>query len=85
MPIYYDLGNLGVVPDYSTDPPTMVTFDNTVGKNLVTKGFGDWAGIKTASFRANVIGDFSTIGLTDIDSPNVTSIIGTVQWRVVIT
>ena len=81
MPIYYDLGNLGVVPDYSTNPPTMVTFDNTVGKNLVTKGFGDWAGIKTASFRANVVGDFSKIGLPDIDSTNVTSIIGTSNGR----
>ena len=81
VPIYYDLGDLGVVPDYSTYPPTMVTFDNTVGKNLVTKGFGDWEGIKTASFRANVVGDFSKIGLPDIDSTNVTSIIGTSNGR----
>src|SRR5664279_5090318 len=81
IPVYYDLGNLGVVPDYSTNPPTMVTFDNTVGKNLVTKGFGDWAGIKTASFRAKVVGDFSKIGLPDIDSTNVTSIIGTSNGR----
>ena len=47
IPVYYDSGNLGVVPDYSTNPPTMVTFDNAVGKKLVEKGFGDWSAIKT--------------------------------------
>jgi len=73
VPVYYDLGNLGVVQDYSTYPPTPVTFDNTVGKNLVTKGFGDWSGIKTASFRANVAGDFSQLGLPDIDATNITT------------
>ena len=81
IPIYYDLGNLGVVTDYSTNPPTTVTFDNAVGKNLVTKGFGDWSAIKTSSMRANVVGDFSKIGLPDIDSTNVTDIIGTSNGR----
>ena len=77
IPVYYDLGSLGVVPDYSTNPPTMVTFDNTVGKNLVEKGYRDWSAIKTSSMRATVVGDFSKIGLPDIDSTNVTDIIGT--------
>ena len=67
-----------------TTPPVQrvaVTFDNTVGKNLVTKGFGDWSAIKTSSMRANVVGDFSKIGLPDIDSTNITSIIGTSNGR----
>src|SRR5271165_6647412 len=81
IPVYYDLGNLGVVTDYSTNPPTTVTFDNTVGKTLVTKGFGDWSAIKTSSMRANVVGDFSLIGLPDIDSTNVTLIIGKSNGR----
>src|SRR5271165_1664678 len=81
VPVYYDLGNLGVVTDYSTNPPTTVTFDNTVGKTLVTKGFGDWSAIKTSSMRANVVGDFSLIGLPDIDSTNVTLIIGKSNGR----
>jgi len=81
IPVYYDLGNLGIVTDYSTNPPTLVTFDNTVGKNLVTKGYADWSAIKTSSMRANVIGDFSKIGLPDIDSTNVTDIIGTSNGR----
>ena len=58
-----------------------VTFDNSVGKHLVTKGYGDWSAIKTASMRANVVGDFSLIGLPDIDSTNVTDIIGTSNGR----
>jgi hypothetical protein len=81
VPVYYDLGNLGVVTDYSTNPPNTVIFDNTVGKNLVTKGFGDWSAIKTASLRAKVVGDFSMIGLPDIDSTNITDIIGTSHGR----
>src|SRR5450631_3924068 len=81
VPVYYDLGNLGVVTDYSTNPPTVVTFDNTVGKKLVEKGFGDWSAIKTSSMRATVVGDFSKIGLPDIDSTNVTDIIGTSNGR----
>jgi hypothetical protein len=81
IPVYYDLGNLGVVTDYSTNPPTLVTFNNTVGKNLVTKGYADWSAIKTSSMRANVVGDFSKIGLPDIDSTNVTDIIGTSNGR----
>jgi hypothetical protein len=81
VPVYFDLGNLGVVSDYSTYPPTTVTFDNTVGKNLVTKGFTDWSSIPTATLRANVVGDFSNIGLPDIDATNITSIIGTSNGR----
>jgi hypothetical protein len=81
VPVYYDLGNLGVVQDYSTNPPNTATFDNTVGKGLVTKGYNDWSAIKTSSFRANVVGDFSLIGLPNIDYTNITSIIGTSNGR----
>src|SRR5271165_2798077 len=62
VPVYYDLGNLGVVTDYSTSPPSIVTFDNNVGKGLVTKGYHDWSAVKTSSLRANVVGDFSMLG-----------------------
>ena len=31
IPVYYDLGNLGIVWDYSTATPTQVVFDNSVG------------------------------------------------------
>jgi hypothetical protein len=81
VPVYYDLGNLGVVCDWSTGNCVPVTFDNSVGKGLVTKGYGDWSAIKTASLRANVVGDFSLKGLPDIDSTNVTDIIGTSNGR----
>jgi len=79
--VYYDLGNLGVVCDWSTGNCVPVTFDNSVGKALVTKGYGDWSAIKTASLRANVVGDFSEIGLPDIDSTNIDRIIGTSNGR----
>src|SRR5215471_10460840 len=81
VPVYYDLGNLGVVCDWSTGNCVPVTFDNSVGKALVTKGYGDWSAIQTASLRANVAGDFSQISLPDIDSTNIDRIIGTSNGR----
>lgn len=81
VPVYYDLGNLGVVCDWSTGNCVPVTFDNSVGKALVTKGYRDWSAIKTASLRADVVGDFSQIGLPDIDSTNIDRIIGTSNGR----
>ena len=81
VPVYNDLGNLGVVCDWSTGNCVSVTFDNSVGKALVTKGYGDWSAIKTASLRAKVAGDFSQIGLPDIDSTNINLIIGTSNGR----
>jgi len=76
VPVYYDLGNLGTVKDYSHYPPVPVTFDNSVGMQLVQNGFNSWSTIATSSFRANVIGDFSLLGLPNIDSTNVSDIIG---------
>ena len=73
VPVYYDLGNLGVVYDWNQH---QVIFDNSVGKGLVEAGFTSWSTIPTSSFRANVIGDFSLVGLPNIDSTNITDIIG---------
>lgn len=81
IPIYYDMGNLGTVCDWSSGQCVPVTFDNAVGKHLVTKGFGDWSAIKTSSMRTNVIGDFSKLGLQDIDANTITQIIGTSNGR----
>jgi hypothetical protein len=76
VPVYYDQGNLGKVMDYSHRPPVPVIFGNSVGKQLVQNGFNSWSSIPTSSFRANVIGDFSLIGLPNIDSTNFADIIG---------
>src|SRR5271167_610950 len=81
VPVYYDLGNLGVVTDYSQTPPVQVIFDNAAGAGLVKKGYADWSAIPTASLRADVLGDFSLKGLPDIDSTNVTLIIGKSNGR----
>ena len=79
VPVYYDLGNLGMPFDYSTN--STVIFDNSVGQKMVEKGFGDWSSIPTSSMRATVIGNFGAIGLPDIDATNVTDIIGKSNGR----
>jgi Matrixin len=81
IPVYYDLGNLGVVTDYSTDTPTQVVFDNAVGAHLVRKGYGDWSGVSTAAVGAYVAGSFAKKGLPDIDATNVSLIIGKSNGR----
>lgn len=73
VPVYYDLGNLGVVTDYNQN---QVIFDNAVGAQLTKTGFNSWSTVPTSSFRANVIGDFSLVGLPNIDATNITDIIG---------
>jgi uncharacterized membrane protein len=81
IPVYYDLGNLGVVTDYSTAAPQQVVFDNAVGAHLVRKGYGDWSRVPTAAVGAYVAGDFSKKGLPDIDATNVSLIIGKSNGR----
>jgi Matrixin len=81
IPVYYDLGDLGVVTDYSTDTPTQVVFDNAVGAHLVRKGYADWSGVPTAAVGAYVAGNFSKKGLPDIDATNVSLIIGRSNGR----
>jgi hypothetical protein len=81
IPVYYDLGNLGLVTDYSTGTPQQVVFDNAVGAHLVRKGYGDWSNVPTAAVGAFVAGDFSKKGLPDIDATNVSLIIGKSNGR----
>jgi hypothetical protein len=81
IPVYYDLGNLGLVTDYSTGTPQQVVFDNAVGAHLVRKGYGDWSNVPTAAVGAFVAGDFSKKGLPDIDATNVSLIIGRPNGR----
>src|SRR5215475_12996103 len=81
VPVYYDLGNLGTVTNYNTNPPSQVVFDNTTGTHLVQKGYIDWSSIPTSSLRATVEGDFSLKGLPDITAANINLIIGTSNGR----
>jgi Matrixin len=81
IPVYYDLGYLGVVTDYSTGTPQQVVFDNAVGARLVRKGYGDWSSVPSAAVGAFVAGDFSKKGLPDIDATNVSLIIGKSNGR----
>jgi hypothetical protein len=81
IPVYYDLGNLGVVTDYSTATPQQVVFDNAVGAHLVRKGYHDWSSVPTAAVGAFVAGNFAKKGLPDIDATNVSLIIGRSNGR----
>ena len=79
--VYYDLGNFGVVLDYSTPTPTTVVFNNAVGANLVRTGYASWSNVPTTALRAKVAGNFSLKGLPNIDATNITRIIGTPNGR----
>jgi uncharacterized membrane protein len=76
VPVYYDRGPLAVIWDYSQGSPVQIRLTNAVGKHLVEKGFHDWSNVPTASFRAHVAGNFSTVGLPNITGANVQDVIG---------
>ena len=76
VPVYFDLGNFAVVYDWN-NYPAQVTFDNAAGAAVVKKGFTDWSSISTSSLRAEVRGDFASLGLPDIDGSNADLVIGT--------
>jgi uncharacterized membrane protein len=79
VPVYYDQGDFARITDWSTDPPGQVVLDNAVGRHVVEKGFGDWSNVPTSSFRATVVGDFSLLGLPDVDANNAAAVIG--KWN----
>lgn len=63
VPIYTDLGALGwLAPEQANA--------------LVVNAASQWSNVPTSSFRATVAGDFSAIGLGDVDFSNITSVIG---------
>ena len=79
VPVYYDQGDLARIPDNSTSPPGQVVLGNAVGRHLVEKGFADWSRVPSSSFRATVVGDFSQLGLADVDGGTAAAIIG--KWN----
>lgn len=64
VPVYTDLGDLGPLPNAR------------VGQ-MVTYATQQWSNVSTSSFRNQVAGDFSALGLPDIDDTNIDSVIGT--------
>src|SRR5262249_5000602 len=75
VPVYFDQGDLAVVPDWANYPAT-VTFGNAVGAGLVRTGMRQWSSVPSSSFRADVKGDFSALGLPDITAANANLVIG---------
>jgi uncharacterized membrane protein len=63
VPVYTDLGRLGPL-------------SGARANELVTFAVGQWSTVPTSSFRSAVVGDFSAIGLGDIDFNSVASVIG---------
>jgi uncharacterized membrane protein len=63
VPVYLDQGELGV-------------FGNGLANRLVINATRQWSSVPTSSFRDAVVGDFTALGLSDIDASTVTSVIG---------
>ncbi len=63
VPIYTDLGTLGIL-------------SNVQANGLVAGAAAQWSSVPTSSFRATVAGDFSAIGVGDVDDTSITSVIG---------
>jgi DMSO/TMAO reductase YedYZ molybdopterin-dependent catalytic subunit len=61
--VYTDLGTLGVV-------------DNPLANQLVKSSLQQWSSVPTSSFRAQVVGTMTDLGLGDITGANAASVIG---------
>ncbi len=66
IPVFTDLGDLGVLPGTQAD-------------TLTARGMEAWSGVPTATFLAEVAGDFASIGLPDIDGDNADLVINAVN------
>jgi uncharacterized membrane protein len=64
VPVYTDLGPLGVLT-------------NTRANQMVAFASSQWSAVPTSSFRSTVAGDFSVLGLGDINSSGIEAVIGT--------
>ncbi|MGH9870418.1 MAG: hypothetical protein ACREAA_19970 [Candidatus Polarisedimenticolia bacterium] len=67
VPVYTDLGNLK-----NSNP--LIT--NERADQLTVQGWDQWNNVATSSFQAQVMGDFSLIGLGDINRTNALSVLG---------
>jgi hypothetical protein len=61
--VYTDSGPFEVVPSPHTPIP------NEVADAAVAFSIGQWSNVDTSSFKAEIAGDFESIGLPDINSP----------------
>src|SRR5688572_8789345 len=67
VPVYTDLGNLK-----NSNP--LIT--NERADQLTVQGWDQWNNVATSTFQAQVMGDFSLLGLGDINRTNALSVIG---------
>lgn len=73
VPVYTDLGELC---DTNPDWPYSGCLTNEQADAAVAFGFAQWTAVPTSSFQAEVVGDFSAIGLGDINGSNAEQIVG---------
>ena len=66
VPVYTDLGRLG-------------RLDNVRATKMTQFSVKEWSSVKTSSFKAASAGDFSALGLGDIDGGDIESVIG--KWN----
>jgi len=67
VPVYTDLGN------FKNSNPLIT---NERADQLTVSGWDQWNNVPTSTFQAQVVGDFSALGLSDINRTNVAQIIG---------
>jgi hypothetical protein len=68
VPVYTDLGN------FKNSNPLIT---NERADELTVNGWTQWNNVSTSTFQAQVVGDFSAIGLPEINRTNVAQVIGT--------
>ena len=68
VPVYTDLGN------FKNSAPLIT---NERADELTVNGWNQWNNVPTSTFQAQVVGDFSTLGLPNIDRTNTAQVIGT--------
>lgn len=73
VPVYTDLGDLC---DSEPGWPYNGCLSNEQADAAVAFGFAQWTGVESSSFQAEVVGDFSDIGLGDISGEAAAEIIG---------
>ena len=72
--VYTDLGDLC---DDDSSYPYYGCINNEQADAAVAFGFGQWTGVESSRFQAEVAGDFADIGLGDITGENAGDVIGT--------
>ena len=70
VPVYTDLGPFEIIP------PQYTPITNEFADGIVQFAINQWNDVETSSFQAQIVGDFATVGLPDINGTNAGMLIG---------